>query len=626
MKLLRFILLILSTVFVLNCEAGRGFSSRGGGSRGGGGWGSRPSSSGSSWFGSKSKSPSSPSYSRPSTNSRPAPAPSYGWNVQSRPSNPSPSASSPGSLSYPRQPAYNPSYNAKPAISNPSPGSLSYPKQPAYNPSFNSKPSTGTKPVGPPSTSGSYPKQPSTSGGSYPKQPSAPVGPPPSYPGYGTGGANPPAYSRYTPKSQAPAYNAPSYATRPNPPAYSPSAPSSQGVKPYSNVNTGSYPKQTYTSVPASHASYPQQQYGSHSYGYGGAPGGYGYGTQSHGYGYGGGHAAPVGPPVYNHYGGSAGYGYPAGPTIINNHYGGGGFGGGYGGGYGYGGGGFGSGGSGSSIGSHLLTAGLFYGLGRVTSPSYGYGYGGLGSVHRSSSSTTNVHNTYNNYYDHGSTTTSTVTPPVQAVNTDTNTQPQATNVQQPQGPSPTDIYLTQPKDPYGVIIPSNSTNTNQPSVQEPPVIIPRTVDLTKQKLYEPVEVPFDEVSKHKINEQPLWLNESIDHLVFYGLNFPTWNETTVIKSAPLVAVNAPVNEANPSQTTTTTTPKPEPEPTGLGAKIGKIFYNVVSWFSSGYKNDNANAKTPQIYLEDETQGRPEAEMLRKTLEEKQNEAGKVLT
>uniref|UniRef100_A0A336L3T9 CSON003875 protein n=1 Tax=Culicoides sonorensis TaxID=179676 RepID=A0A336L3T9_CULSO len=628
---LRVILLSCLAVFLIivgNSEAGRSFSSRGGGSRG---WGSKPSSSSSSWFRPSRPSPS-PVYTRP------APSPSsYGWNIPS----PSRPISNPSSLSYPRQPT---SWSVpKPPVSVPKPQSTSI-FRPSTNvakpvasappaPVFSQKPVASAPPasVFSPKPISSAPSKPI--GWNVPK-PNSPIGPPPAYPGLGkpsSANVAPPVYSRYTPKSQAPAYNAPSYAQRPNPPAYSASAPvtANAGVRPYGNVgsSSGNYPKQTYTSVPATQTQYgyPRQQYGS-SY-----PTNTGYGQPSYGQGgYGYGHAAA--PPVYNHYGGSAGYGYPSGgygsgPTIINNHYGGGGYGGGYGSGFGgfgggYGGYGGGYGGGGSSLSSHLLTAGVFYGLGRVTSPSYGYGsYGGYGGHSSHSSSSTNIHNTYNNYYDHGSTTTSTVLPPLQVVNNnepvplapyDTNNNYNNTNVNQNQpqqeaaqnqGASPTDIYLSQPKDPYGVIIRSNSTPPIVGQEQATPnVIIPRTVDLTKQKLFEPVEVPFDEVSKHKVVEMPLWLNESVIRLPVYGYNFPTWNETKVV-SAPLIA-------APTIKPTTTEKPK-EPEPTGLGAKIGKIFYNVVNWFSSGYKKEDSKIKTPQIYLEDETHGRPEAEMLR---------------
>lgn len=615
MKLLRVILLCLIGILIFsgNSEAGRGFSSRGGGSRG---WGSRPSSSSSSsWF-SRPKPAPSPVY-------RPSPSPSYGWKPSvsvpspssfSYPRQPS-SISSPSSLSYPRQPSGWGSL--KPSVSVPKP-TVSLPK-PSTN--FYKPPVSASKPVAsaPPLPASSYPKQPAASrpiGWNVPK-PSSPIGPPPAYPGLGkstSSNVNPPPYSRYTPKSQVPAYNAPSYSQKPNPPAYT--ATSAQGVRPYGNVQSGNYPKQTYTSVPATQTQYgyPRQQYGTQTQtGYGQS--GYGYGG-----GYGGGyHATPVGPPVYNHYGGSMGYGYPAGgygsgPTIINNHYGGGGFGGygSYGGGYG----GFGGGGGGSSIGSHLLTAGLFYGLGRVTAPSYGLGsYGGYGSGYHHSHTSTNVHNTYNNYYDHGSTTTSTVLPPLQVATEPNNQQNMQQNTQQQQpstqnqGTSPMDVYLAQPKDPYGVIIPSNSTSATNTTTetrveQDNGPIIPRTVDLTKQKIFEAVEIPYDEVSKHKINEQPLLLNESVIRLPVYGYNFPTWNESQVV-SAPLIAL------PTIKPTITSTTPKPEPEVTGLGAKIGKMFYNLMNWFSYGYKNDESKTKTPQVYLEDETYGRPEAEMVR---------------
>lgn len=84
----------------------------------------------------------------------------------------------------------------------------------------------------------------------------------------------------------------------------------------------------------------------------------------------------------------------------------------------------------------------------------------------------------------------------------------------------------------------TNATDTNSSTPApglfstEPPVPVP-TFDLTKHKLFEPEPVPWNEVNKEPINMKPLWLNESIIDMPFYGYDYATWNETEVIPRPP---------------------------------------------------------------------------------------------
>lgn len=579
----------------------------------------KTSSSSSSW----GKRPShSPSYPR-----QPAPAPSY-------PRQPAPAPAS----SYPRQPAYNPSYPSSPSynpsssISRPgvyTPGvsgagsatrvanqqnvALSYPTQ--------HKPATGVggvQPQGPPAYGWNV-NRPGTSGFG-----SKPVGSaPPAYPGLHnapvSSNVKPPAYSPYTPKQSAPSYNSHSYSKPPAPPAYSSSA---QGVKPYQTASNsqGYKPYQTNT------ANYPRQQapvgppvnnYGT-SNGYGGGYGhaGYGGGYPSHGYGgYGGypshGYGGGYGGSPMGGYGGSpmGGYGYPMGGYGASPMMGGlGGFGSSYGGGFG----GFGNsyGGyqqsRGSGIGSLLLTAGVFYGLGRVTSPGglFGSSYGSYGSH-----SPTQIH--HHHYYDHAARQNTAAVAPAPAPGSDPLPPLAAVpiagypgTVQQPtlstNGTTGDEkVYGIYGAGGQGIITPGT------PGGAPPVPAIPR-FDLNKTKLYQPIAVPFDEVYKGPLDSFPLWLNDSILFLPVYGYDYPNWNETEIIPfpksperlvSSETVSVNELLPRNNIETTTEviiiTTTPKPKEE--SFASKLGNMLLSLGNYFGFGKKSEPKPTMQPSL-------------------------------
>lgn len=321
---------------------------------------------------------------------------------------------------------------------------------------------------------------------------------------------------------------------------------------------------------------------------------------------------------------GSHGFGgFPSGgsPTIINNiSPGGGGYGGGgYGGGYGGGGGGGGSGFNFGGLGTTLLTAGAFYGLGRLTAPSYSSGssFGGpsyAGSGHAYGQS--NEQHVYHHHmYDQQNVTTKSASDPLPGlvpIAAYPGAPPQEPQAQQPGAYVPQSYHsysqeLTQRNGGISpgvaalaglgtgaAVVAATSTNSKEVAATNPQnvtVQIPR-VNLNNTPLYVPTVVSLNETYIGPLDYWPYWLNLSIEYLPFYGYNYPTWNEVVIIPlpdKAKLVDAVAPRMDI---QMTTTLAPSPtttpEPKVEGFAAKLGKWFMGLADIFSFGKKSPPA--------------------------------------
>lgn len=83
----------------------------------------------------------------------------------------------------------------------------------------------------------------------------------------------------------------------------------------------------------------------------------------------------------------------------------------------------------------------------------------------------------------------------------------------------------------------TNSSLTEAPSSVNPPqTVAPPTVNLDQEKLFEPQQLTQQEVDaliRTPINTRPLWLNESLLNLPFYGWNYPDWSGSRYVLLKP---------------------------------------------------------------------------------------------
>lgn len=191
-----------------------------------------------------------------------------------------------------------------------------------------------------------------------------------------------------------------------------------------------------------------------------------------------------------------------------------------------------------SNIGSTLLTAGLFYGIGRGSSQNHYH------------------------YYDQksrleGTTPVSSIPTQVQIISPTPETN-QTVSLEQ-------NVIST-----MNGMITINETNSLLP-VEEVPKF-----DLNKTELYVAEIVSIDEVDTGRNESFPLLLNESIVELPVYAFNYPNWTESEMVTPLNFSEIQNPAENVEE----------------GFTAKLGNILLRIGSFFGIGRKTESRQTET----------------------------------